>query len=113
MSNRILPVLLASTLMAGIPLLGCVQMPTEKAGIVDVRPQISFRLIDDSVRPARVIIDGMDMGAVADFMDGVATLRVLPGTHALRVTFMGAALLDEKFYLGDGTQRTFTVSKGF
>lgn len=113
MRTRLLTVLLASTLIAGIPLQGCVQMPTEKAGISDLRPQISFRWTDDSVSAARAFVDGMEVGSVADFKDGVAALRVLPGTHVLRVTFMGSTLVDEKFYLGDGTHRAFIINRGF
>lgn len=113
MRKRFWPMLLTSVMMVAVPLQGCVQMPTEKAGIADLRPQISFRWTDDSVSAARAFIDGVDVGPVADFKDGVATLRVLPGTHVLRVAFMGSTLIDEKFYLGDGTQRTFTVNRGF
>lgn len=105
--------LAAAALIGCLPLGGCVQMPTEKAAISDLRPQISFRLTDESVRPARVLIDGMDVGTTADFLDGVASLRLLPGTHVLKVTFMGATLMDEKFYLGDGVHRTFTITRGF
>ena len=112
MMKNLLRVLAISVFIGGT-LSGCVQMPTEKAGIADLRPQISFRLLDDSVRPARIFIDGMDVGAASDFLDGVAALRVLPGTHVLKVTFMGATLMDEKFYVGDGVQRTFTVNRGF
>jgi hypothetical protein len=105
--------LLAASLIACVSISGCVQFPTEKASIIDLRPQISFRLADDSIRPARVLIDGIDVGATADFLDGIAALRVLPGTHVLKVTFMGTTLMNEQFYLGDGVQRTFTVMKGF
>ncbi|GAB3654607.1 hypothetical protein [Ramlibacter alkalitolerans] len=108
-----LPGVLAAALIACIQLVGCVQMPTEKAGIPDVRPQISFRLIDESVRSAHIFIDGIHMGTAADYMDGVAALRLLPGTHMLKVTFMGATLMEEKFYVGDGVQRTFTVNREF
>jgi hypothetical protein len=113
MNKRLPRTLAAATLVAGLLLAGCVQMPTEKAGIPDLRPRISFRLVDESVRPARVLVDGIDMGSAADYVDGVAALRLLPGTHVLKVTFMGTTLMDEKFYVGDGVQRTFTVNRGF
>jgi len=113
MINRFRRNLGAATLLACIQISGCVQMPTEKAGIADLRPQISFQLVDDSVSPARVVVDGIDMGTTADYQAGIAALRLLPGSHLLKVTFMGATLMEEKFYVGDGVQRTFTIKKGF
>jgi hypothetical protein len=92
---------------------GCVQMPTEKSGITDIRPQISLRPVDDSVRASRVFVDGLEMGAVSDFMEGTAALRVVPGTHVIKIINQGRTILDEKFYAGDGINRTFIVNRGF
>jgi hypothetical protein len=111
--QRRIAALLISIAIGAATASGCVQMPTEHARIPDMRPQLAFRLADQSVRDARVIVDGIDMGAAGDFVDGIAALRVLPGTHLLKVTLLGASLLDEKFYVGDGVHRTFTVNRGF
>lgn len=104
----------ATFVVAGImaiPLLtgGCVQMPTEKHSVSDMRPQIAFKAESEITRAARVIVDGLDMGKVSDYLDGVAAVRVLPGTHQLRVISGGQILLEEKVYLGDGVARTFIV----
>ena len=88
---------------------GCTQLPTEKQSISDMRPQISFRAQGESVQSARVLVDGLDLGAVGDFLDGVAAVRVLPGMHKLSVTLGPTVLLDEKVYLGDGVSRSFIV----
>lgn len=88
---------------------GCTQMPTEKQGVSDLRPQISFNVGDEQKRAARVIIDGLDMGRVGDYVSGTAALRVLPGSHVLRVTLNEQTIVEEKFYVGDGVSRTFTV----
>lgn len=92
-----------------IGLSACTQMPTEKQSIADVRPQIAFNISHESLRDARVILDGMDAGTVADYSADAATLRILPGTHVLRVVLGSKTLLDERFYLGDGANRTFLV----
>ncbi len=88
---------------------GCVQMPTEKHGVADMRPQISFKVTEEKTFGARVLIDGLDMGAVGDYLNGSAALRVLPGSHVLIVVLGGQRLLEEKFYIGDGVVRTFNL----
>jgi hypothetical protein len=88
---------------------GCTQLPTEKQSVSDMRPQISFKADGDFAQGARVLVDGLDMGSVGDFMDGRAAVRVLPGMHKLMVTAGSTVLLDEKVYLGDGVSRSFIV----
>ena len=88
---------------------GCTQMPTEKQSVSDMRPQISFRAESEFAQSARVLIDGLDMGSVGEFLDGKAAMRVLSGPHKLTVTTGSTVLLDEKIYLGDGVNRSFIV----
>ncbi|MGH6803059.1 MAG: hypothetical protein ACREC3_06800 [Methyloceanibacter sp.] len=105
MTTLILTGLLAGAVVSG----GCVQMPTEKQSVSDMRPQIAFKAEGERARGARVFVDGLDMGVVADYIDGMAAVRVLSGTHSLQVRSGGDVLLDEKVYLGDGVSRTFIV----
>lgn len=98
-------VFLANVLVLG----GCTQLPTGKQSVSDMRPQISFKVENESVQSARVLVDGLDMGSVGDFLEGVAAVRVLPGMHKLIVTAGSAVLLEEKVYLGDGVSRSFIV----
>ncbi len=88
---------------------GCTQMPTEKQNISDMRPQISFKVDGERAQDSRVLVDGLDVGMVSDFIDGKASVRVLPGTHIVSVTSSGRVLLEEKVYLGDGVSRSFIV----
>lgn len=88
---------------------GCTQMPTEKQSISDMRPQISFKAEGEYALNSRVLLDGLDLGMVSDFIDGKAAVRVLPGTHIVSVTSGGTVLLQEKVYLGDGVSRSFLV----
>jgi len=96
---------MATTILTG----GCTQMPTEKQGISDMRPQISFKTDEAKLHSARVFLDGLDMGTVGDYADGVAALRILPGTHLMRITAGSAIIFEEKFYLGDGANRAFIL----
>jgi len=90
---------------------GCVQMPTEKQSISDMRPQIAFKPTpgDSRLLSARVVLDNMDIGAVQDYIDGIATLKVLPGTHQLRIIQNSLLLHEERFYAGDGVNKTFVL----
>jgi hypothetical protein len=87
---------------------GCVQMPTEKQGVSDMRPQISF-VAAESLSDAVVYVDNVAVGLVGDFRDGTAALRILPGTHVVRVVAGDRVLLDERYYIGDGVSRSFVV----
>lgn len=95
--------------LAGTLLSGCTQMPTEKQGVADLRPQLSFKSADDTMFGARVLVDGLDMGTVGEYAEGSATLRVLSGNHIVRVNLNGVTIVDEKVYLGDGVNRTIVV----
>ena len=90
----------------------CVQMPTENAGIVDMRPQISFKSSLD-VAGANVFVDGLPVGSVQVYLEttekGGTALRVLPGVHQVRVVRGEQILLDERVYLADGVSKTLLV----
>lgn len=91
---------------------GCVvQLPTERQSVVDLRPQITFRFdpADARMSEARVLVDGLDAGRMGDFLDGRGSLRVLPGSHIVRVVSGAEVLLDERVYVGDGVTRPFVV----
>jgi hypothetical protein len=87
----------------------CTQMPTEKQGVSDIRPQISFTAANEQVKAATVLIDGLPMGSVGSYLEGTAALRIVPGTHVLRVVLGNQVLLEQKFYIGDGVNRSFPV----
>lgn len=102
--------LLAMTSMV-MALTACVQMPTEKQSVADLRPQISFKLNTSNplVQTSRVILDGQDVGSAQEFTDGVNSLKVLPGTHQLQIRSGSLSLLEERFYVADGVNKSFVV----
>ncbi|MES1981606.1 MAG: hypothetical protein V4443_03925 [Pseudomonadota bacterium] len=109
MSKNVVGLIAIAALAVSLMFTGCTQMPTEKQSISDMRPQISFKADGPRAQGARVFVDNLDMGMVADFIEGKAALRILPGTHIVSVTSGGSILLEEKVYLGDGVSRSFTV----
>lgn len=98
---------LSTALLSGLT--GCTQMPTERQGVTDLRPQLSFKFEDETLANARILIDGLDMGIVGDYRNGMAALRVLSGMHNIRVVHGGTTLVDERVYVGDGVNRTVLV----
>lgn len=101
--------LLLAAGLSGALLPACTQMPTEKSGVADIRPQLSFAVANEGMRGARVLVDGLDMGMVGDYAEGVAALRVLSGTHLIRIELGGRTIAEEKLYVGDGVNRTIVV----
>ncbi|WP_039035863.1 MULTISPECIES: hypothetical protein [Shewanella] len=82
---------------------GCVQMPTTSSSTVDNRPQIVFKVSDTSdVEGMRVIVDGLDNGPVAPFTNGTQALRILPGTHIIKILNGDTVISSQKIYVSDG-----------
>lgn len=109
---KILRAILAAIAVASLSI-SCVQMPTERASIVDTRPQISFRVMGE-VDLMRVFIDGLDMGPVANYLDrgpeeAGHALRILPGSHILRIENEGRIIHEEKLYVGDGVSKVIQI----
>lgn len=100
---------LTSSLLGSVVLVGCVQMPTEKQQVVELRPQISFRFEDERLGAAHVRVDGLSMGTAGQFQAGKAALAIEPGTHQLVVDVNGNVLLNTRFYVGDGVNKTFDL----
>ena len=104
------PLLTVSILLTNT-LTGCVQMPTERQGAVDMRPRIMFDVSDAmGDTQARVLIDGLDAGPLSAFSNGAGALRLLSGNHLVQVTSGTRVVLDQRLYLADGTQRQLQVN---
>ena len=110
MKNVIATLSMAASLVGMVAISACTQMPTEKQSISDLRPQISFKAGDERTRSARVVIDGLDMGPVEKYLEGAASLRILSGTHVLNIVLGNQVIFQEKFYAGDGVNRSFIVN---
>jgi hypothetical protein len=103
-------VLCAAAVVVATALVGCVQYPTEKASIVDMRPQVSFVIAEDSpLRQAKVYVNGLDVGKAGDYLDGKAAVRILPGANVIKVVDGSRTVLEERVYLSDGVARSFSL----
>lgn len=93
---------------------GCaIQLPTEKQEVADLRPQLTFSLSDPDDKPGiyRIQVDGLDMGSVEKYLSGRNGLKVLSGTHLIRVEGRGRVVVEEQIYLGDGATRTVLIPR--
>ena len=96
---------------AGVLALGaCAPMPTERQGVSDTRPQISFKADTERVLNAKVIVDGRDMGQVGSYLAGADSLRIYRGNHMLLVSAQNRLIYQQKFYVDDGSNHVFTVN---
>lgn len=96
---------------SALALTACVQMPTERQGVSDLRPQISFNVdtANERAMSSRVFVDGVEVGSASAFVHGVNSLKILPGTHQIKVVGNGETLLEERVYIGDGVNKSFTL----
>lgn len=89
---------------------GCVQMPTTSSSTVDNRPQIVFKVSDNSgVEGMRVIVDGLDNGPVAPFTNSTQALRILPGTHIIEILNGDTVISSQKIYVSDGVTKEVLI----
>lgn len=100
-------------LLLALHMTACVQMPTEKQEVADLRPQLSFSLADpdDDAGLYRVYLDGLDMGLAASYMTGKNGMKVLSGTHVVRVEGRGRVVFQERLYLGEGATRAILIPR--
>ena len=94
--------LLASALLAGC------SYPVETANTVDNRPQVTFKTQHDASEMV-LYIDGEAMGTVNDYCAGKATLRVVSGTHEIKVRFPNGTIHVERIYVADGVTKTVVI----
>lgn len=102
---------LVISLSFALALGACVQLPTEKSAVVDARPQISFQVpLAAESAGWHVFVDNLPVGSVSQFVHGKSALRILPGTHVIRVERPGLAPVEERIYVGDGVSKTIIIN---
>ena len=91
-------------------LVSCTQLPTEKKEVPDTRPSITFSAPPDmDAAKYSVFVDNLDMGLLSNFLTKPSALKVLPGSHLLRIENSGKTVLEESVYLGEGAVRSIQV----
>ena len=89
--------------------LGACQMPSEEAVISDSSAGISFRIVPDTQQVYEVYVDGLLMGNARDYREGKAILKILPGSHVIKVVSNGAVVMEQKLYVASGANKVLVV----
>ena len=102
--------------LACLNLVACVSEPHTTASVVDNRPQISFKAQGKSTkdranhpRNYHVYIDNLYMGTADNYIASKRALRVLSGSHIVKVEKNGSVVLTQKIYVGDGVSKTILI----
>lgn len=108
-----------AVLVATIALGGCAQpAPATTAppvaaplGAPDERPRLVFGFgsVNEELPSARVLVNGIDVGALGEFAFGTGALRVNAGTHRISVTFFDRVLFDQTVTVVDGERRKLNL----
>ncbi len=101
---------LAIIVVTALAMTGCIQTPTEMQSVVDNRPQLTFSLASHgNAEDYAIFVDNLEMGSADNYLSGKNALRVLPGTHILRIERSGVVISEEKIYLGDGATKNTII----
>lgn len=100
-----------STLSLSIFLFACAgTQPTTTSTIVDDRPVLVFEFENTVPSDAvEIYVDNLPMGKAQDFLAGSHGLKVIPGTHVIRLQLSGNTIYERNLYLGEGATKTVYV----
>lgn len=93
-------------------LTGCVTKEAVEGGkAVDDRPGLSFT-VPKNVKASElnVFVDGLMMGTVDKFISPKGTLRILKGTHVVKVTKDGQVVSEQKIFVGDSQTKVISIN---
>lgn len=101
--------LISALALSSLLFMACSQIPTDKQSAVDLRPQISFRPVSENTLNGRVYVDGLDVGAVNEFLENESALKVIPGKHVITIVSHDRTVYQETIYVGHGISRTIII----
>lgn len=90
-------------------LAACSRMPTHNTETVDDRPGLAFDMNKSAASQYEVTVDGVSYGAVSQYLDGENFLKLVDGTHRVKIIKGGTVYFDQKVYLGAGVNRVIRV----
>lgn len=80
-------------------------MPNTTVRTVDDRPTLAIKNAPEN---AVLIVDGISMGAAAQYNGAPKTLAVEPGTHTVRITVNQEVLFEQRVFV-EGSLKTITI----
>lgn len=92
-----------------VALISACQLPSEQAVISDSSAGLSFRVMAEQNAGYEIYVDGLLMGQAHEFKEGEAILKVLPGSHVIKVISNGQVVMEEKVYVASGANKVLVV----
>lgn len=89
--------------------LSACQLPSEEVVTGDNSAGVSFRIASDTDQTYEIYVDGLLMGKARDFQEGKAILKILPGSHIIKVVSHGQVVLEDKLYVAAGANKVLVV----
>ncbi len=96
-------------LLVCFTLVACVQTPTRNTQVVDDRPGLAFDLASPSLAGHELEVDGVSYGRVGQFLAGENLLKIIDGTHQVKLLSDGRVVFEQEVYLGAGSNRILKV----
>jgi len=85
--------------------------PIQTSLITDDRPVIMFKFEDQEPKePVNIYIDNLYMGDALKFKEGELGLKIISGTHALKVEHKNTIILEKKLFVGKGATKTININ---
>ncbi|OUS26521.1 hypothetical protein A9Q99_18505 [Gammaproteobacteria bacterium 45_16_T64] len=86
------------------------QMPGEHRVVSDNSAGISFSIPESGEgRSYQVFVDGLPMGDAHGFAKNKNILKIISGTHMIRVERDGVEVMKEKIYVSSGTNKVLVI----
>ena len=86
--------------------LGGCAMPVEQVQTLDERPTV---LVRGTTAGARMMVDGLDVGAVVGAHGLPQAIRITSGTHVVEVMDGGRTVIRERLFVSGGVLTTLIV----
>ncbi|WP_019528162.1 hypothetical protein [Dasania marina] len=84
---------------------------THTSAIIDDRPVLVFNFESGKPSsPVTILIDNLAMGDAIDFQNGKQGLKIISGTHIIKLEYKGRIILEDKIYVGQGSTRTININ---
>lgn len=96
-------------LLICLVLAACVKQPTRNTQVVDDRPGIAFKLTSHPAAGYELQVDGVSYGRVGQFQEGESVLKIIDGTHQVKLLSGDKVVYEKEVYLGAGSNRILRI----
>jgi hypothetical protein len=85
--------------------------PTQTSTTTDDRPTLMFNFEGIiPVGPVNIYIDDIYMGDALKFKQGELGLKIIAGSHFIRIEHQNTIVLEEKVYVGRGSTKVININ---